>query len=345
MDTTRTDIHRPSAIIPADYQYVAVWTLKIEGLGDCEFIIREREICKAHMASTGGKLVHMSHGSCGICGNVQAIYLVLFYHEKSNEYIVAGVDCASKLDMAYDEHGMDVFKRRVADAREAVAGKKKAIAILSDAGLIDAWTIYTEKYPEHTEGCTVKLVPEDAAEYIGQEEPATCTCNVTERRNAFDNYEERVIRDIVMKLVKYGSISDNQKGFISKLLGNIARRPIIEAQRKAEHEAAAPVEAGRYEVCGTVLTVKEVSGPSFSYGDDGTRTKVLIRLDNGAKVWGSRFANVEKGNRIRFTASFEQSKNDPKFGFFKRPVAWMSPEERIIQIFQQEWPAQEEVTQ
>jgi len=54
----RNDIHRPSEIIPSDYQYVAVWTMNIQGMGDAEFIRREREIVKAHMERTGGKLVH-----------------------------------------------------------------------------------------------------------------------------------------------------------------------------------------------------------------------------------------------------------------------------------------------
>ena len=343
MDTnTRQDIHRPSAIIPADYQYVGIWTMNIQGLGDAQFILQEREICKAHMTRTGGQVQHYSHGSCGICGNQLAIYLVLFHHQKTNEYIVAGVNCAQKLDMGCDFHAVELFKRRCADAREQQAGKRKAIALLSDAGLIDAWEVYTAEYPKHAEGCTVKLVPENAQEYIGQEEPATCNCELAARIKAFDNYEERTIRDIVGKLVKYGNVSDNQKGFISKLLGNIARRPIIEAQRKAEHEAAEPVQNGRQEVTGTVLSMKEVAAAQFSYYSPETTWKLLIRLDNGSKVWGSRFANLEKGDRIRFTATFEQSKDDAKFGFYKRPVAWMSPEERILQVFQASWPVPQE---
>ena len=312
----RNDIHRPSEIVPADYKYVAIWTMNIQGISDAEFMLREREISKAHMAKTGGQLRHYSHGSCGICGNVQAVYLVLFYHAKSNEYITVGVNCATKLDMAFDVDGMSAFKRKVFVAREAVAGKKKAIAILSDAGLIDAWEIFTQVFPNHTEDCKAAGRNEHGDDN-GVEH--ACTCEIEKRVREFDQYEERTIRDIVSKLVKYGSISDAQKGFISKLLGNIARRPIIAAERAAEREAAAPVEAGRQTVQGTVLSLKEVDAPRFSYYSADTAWKVLIRLDNGAKVWGSRFDNIEKGSRVHFTASFEQSKDDPKFGFFKRP--------------------------
>ena len=340
MDTnTRTDIHRPSAIVPDDYQYVAVWTMNIQGIGDCEFIRQEREISKAHMARTAGRLVHNSHGSCGVCGNVMAIYLVLFYHAKSNEYIVVGVNCAQKLDMGCDFKAVELFKRRCADAREQLAGKRKAIALLSDAGLIDAWEVFNAPFPQHTTDCTA------AGQTIhGDDNGAfhACTCDQAVRARAWDQYEERTIRDIVGKLVKYGNVSDAQKGFVSKLLGNIARRPIIEAQRAAEREAAAPVVEGRHEVVGTVVTIKTIeTDTSFHYGDDGVRTKALIRLDDGAKVWGSRFANIEKGDRVRFTATFTPSKDDPKFGFYSRPVAWVSPEERILQVFQYSWPTQE----
>src|SRR5208337_3984451 len=149
----RNDIHSPKNIVPSDYEYVGIWTMNITGIGDCLFIQEERKRNKAHMDRTGGQIRHYSNGSCGICGNVMAIYLALFYHAKSNEYITAGVDCAEKLDIGCDFKAMQQFKRRCADAREQQAGKRKAIALLSDAGLIDAWEIFTREYPKHAEGC------------------------------------------------------------------------------------------------------------------------------------------------------------------------------------------------
>src|SRR5208337_106414 len=330
----------------ADYEYVAVWTMNIQGLGDCLFIRQEREICKAHMARTGGQVRHYSSGSCGICGNQLAIYLALFYHAKTNEYITVGVDCAQKLDMCGDFKAVELFKRRCADAREQQAGKRKAIALLGDAGLMDAWEVFTAEYPKHAEGCGVQHPAHAQEDYIGQEVPGTCTCGVRKLiRDTFEAYEETTIRDIVGKLVKYGNISDNQKAFVSKLLGNIARRPIIEAQRKAEHEAAAPVQSGRLEVTGTVLAMKEVEAYQVSRYSPETAWKLLIRLDDGSKVWGSRFANLNKGDRIRFTATFEPSKDDPKFGFYKRPVASPDAVEAIVEAIRRYWPAPQEVSQ
>jgi hypothetical protein len=338
----RTDIHRPSAIVPSDYEYVAVWTMNIQGFGDSQFILQERKICKSHMERTGGIYSHHEHGgSCDVCGNVLAIFLALFYHAKTNEYIRVGVNCAQKLEMSLDESRMNMFRRQLADAREAQAGKRKAISILSDAGLIAAWEVFTAEYPKHAESCKAA-----GQNQFGDDNGAenACTCDREAHIRQFDMYEERTIRDIVGKLVKYGNVSDAQKAFISKLIANIARRPIIEAERAAEREAAGPVPTGRVEMTGTVLSMKEVEVPAYGYsrfGGESTAWKLLIRLDNGSKVWGSRFANLEKGDNVKFTATVTASDKDAKFGFYKRPVVAKSPEEIILNVFQSEWPARE----
>lgn len=51
---TRQDEHRPAAIDPEDYEYVAQECVKIEGLGDCSFILAERAIIKEHPPPAGG---------------------------------------------------------------------------------------------------------------------------------------------------------------------------------------------------------------------------------------------------------------------------------------------------
>jgi hypothetical protein len=320
----RKDIHRPSEIIPSDYDYVAVWTMNIQGFSEAEFIIKERAICKAHMEHTGGTLRHYSNGSCGICGNVQAIYLVLFHHAKSNEYIVVGVNCAQKLEMGFDFKAMEMFKRRCADAREQQAGKRKAIALLSDAGLIDAWEVYDEKYPNHTDDCKAA-----GRNQFGDDNGVenACTCDIEGRVKAYGKWEERTIRDIVGKLVKFGNISEKQNAFVRSLIEKIAQRPIVEAQRQAEKDAAGPVPVGRVTMSGVVVGMQRVAVQSFSYGDDGVRTKLVIKLDNGSKVYGNRFANLEKGDKVEFTATVEATKDDPKFGFYSRAKQMPTAEE------------------
>lgn len=333
----RNDIHTPSQIIPEDYQYVAVWTMNIQGIGQAEFILRERAIIKAHMARTGGEYaVVNTTGSCQVCGNVQAIYLSLHYHAKSNTYVRVGFDCEAKLGMSSESHNL--FRRNVQNAREAQAGKRKAIAILGDAGLSAAWDIFTEAYPKHEEGCqgfdaTPHCTLCDGVCQNSRHTGTDCVCNLNARCKAFDQYEERIIREIVKKLVTYGNISEKQVQFISSLLHRIEQRPIIEAQRQAEKDAAGPVPVGRVTMRGVVVGTKEVEQQVFGYsrynrgGGYETVTKLIIKLENGSKVYGSRFNNVTKGDSVFFTASVEASKDDPKFGFYKRPVTAKTEEE------------------
>ena len=274
----RTDTHSPSHIIPDDYEYVSCEYLgpfMWEAQAACRLII------KAHMDRTGGTYSHHEHGgNCMVCGSVNMIYSILYYHAKSNSYVRVGEDCARKLDMGGTRE-MGAFRAAARDAMEAQAGKHKAEATLVAAGLERAWKIYTES---------------DAAV-----------------RQGF-KWEETTIIDIVGKLEKYGSISEKQVGFLGTLLDKIDHRAEIEAKRAAEAEAAAPCPIGRVTVHGSVLSTKVVDT------DFGPQVKMLVRDDSGYKVWCTAKGGAERGNRVRFSVDLTPSDRDPKFGFGKRPT-------------------------
>ena len=139
-----------------------------------------------------------------------------------------------------------------------------------------------------------------------------------------------LIRDIKVKLVHYGTISEKQVAFVKKL----------EAELKAKGPAV-PVLVGKdVTITGTVRSLKAVDG--FRRGSEVT--KMLVEDDRGFKVYGTAPAvllenvfavdrrNLEhaargealedvplKGKRVTFVASVEASRNDPSFGLFKRP--------------------------
>lgn len=278
---TRTDIHRPSAIVPDEYEYVGQEYIPVHGIGDCYALQAMRERIREHMARTGGSYSPHSHGgNCMVCGSVNAIYTVLFYHRPSNTYVRMGQDCATKCDMGGDFKN-SAFRAAVDDARKAHAGKAKAQAILSDKGLSAAWDIFAAT---------------DTAQF---------------------KYEEATIRNIVGKLVQYGSASEKQFEFIGKLLAQIPNRNAVAAQRQAEADAAAPCPSGRMVIEGTVLTVKVDDGGYY-----GPTTKILVKHDSGWKVWGTRPSgtNAERGDKVRFTATVKVSDKDPKFGYYSRPL-------------------------
>jgi hypothetical protein len=289
---TRTDPHRPSAIVPSDYEYVAPECLRIEGLGDALMLKAFREKIQEHMARTGGTYSRHEHGgNCMVCGNVQATYTILFYHRPTNTYVRMGQDCAEQVDsLAYDAEEVQRLRRFVTDARAHLAGKAKAQALLADAGLSRCWDLYTAPLPE-----------QDQAE----------------------EYEERTVRDIVGRLVTYGDISDRQMAYLGTLLTKIDTRAERAAQREAEHEAAAPAPTGRVDVTGLVLSTKAMDG--YVRGHCGP-IKMLVQTDAGWKLWVTcpdalLGEKPLRGERVSLRVTVIPSKDDPKFAFGKRPMA------------------------
>jgi len=290
----RTDIHRPSAIVPDDYEFVAFECVPPAAAGfdpaaTSAAQAEEREIIHAHMKRTGGTYsTHEHGGNCHICGAL-TVWTVLFYHEKTNTYIRTGQDCANKLEMSYGS-GYDSFKKNVERALEAVAGKRKAQAVLADLGLSAAWDIYLG----------------------GWQDWAAC-----DREHQGKAHAQNTVSNIVEKLIRYGSLSEKQGNFLRTLIERIENWERVVEQRKAEHEAAAPAPSGRVTVTGTVITEKVVES------DFGLTTKLLVKADEGYKVWVTRPISIEgdaKGQHIAFKATLTPSNDDPKFAFAKRPT-------------------------
>lgn len=353
MENNRTDIHRPSVIKPEEYTFVCFDYIGGSDLGAILMLVEQRRIFQEHMKKTGGRFSGHEHGgSCYVCGAF-ACYLCTWYHAASNTYIQTGEDCAQKMDMSYGD--MNAFRRAIANAREAQAGKKKAIAILGDLGLMSAWELYTQEYPKHTAECGV--LGHSCSQYTEcmlcngacrNRVDTSCNCGFDARARAWDGWEERTIRDMVSKLVKYGDLTEKQVNFVKNLLAKILQRPIIAAQRAAEAEAAAPVPTGRVIITGRVLAVKVQERPTYYHGDAGFATKLLVQSLTGFKVWGNQFMNAQKGDLITFTATIQPSDKDPKFGFFSRPSKGHFVNEKtgeIIPYFPQGYETKEHPTQ
>jgi hypothetical protein len=107
-----------------------------------------------------------------------------------------------------------------------------------------------------------------------------------------------------------------------------ARQAEWEAKRKAEKEAAAPCPTGRVKIEGTVLKVEERDNP-YAFGDV-TRTVMTVKSNDGWVCWGSVPSGVvvEKDCKVVFVATLKPSETDAKFGFYKRPVLYMTKEEK-----------------
>ena len=218
----RTDIHRPSAIEPLDYEFVGFDYLG--NRADPTTIMAERAAIHAHMARTGGRYSQHAHGgSCHICG-ASALYTALHYHAKSNTYVRTGLDCADKLGCGDAE----AFRVKIERAIEAYAGKRKAQATLEAEGIAKAWTIYTT--------------------------PVTGRDTTYEERTIADIVFKLVrygsISDKAMGYLK--ALVDKVDRAVEIAAERIARRA-------AEDAAAAPVptDGERRLIRGTVISIKE----------------------------------------------------------------------------------------
>jgi hypothetical protein len=93
------------------------------------------------------------------------------------------------------------------------------------------------------------------------------------------------LKDIIGKLVRYGSISEKQESFLHKLVDKVdnhaTRQAEYDAKREAERQAADPCPTGRVEITGEVISTKVQES---QYGD---QLKMLVKDDRGFKVWGS----------------------------------------------------------
>lgn len=125
------------------------------------------------------------------------------------------------------------------------------------------------------------------------------------------------VQDVIGKLNQFGSLSDRQ---VSAVIASL-KRDVEKAQTPVVEEVKGPAPVGRVTVTGTVLSLKQVEG---AYG---WQTKALLKLTNNSRVWLSAPAKAgwEKGVTVTVTATFEVSKDDPSFGFGKRPVAGAVP--------------------
>lgn len=285
----RTDIHRPSAIVPDDYDDVG-FLPKVE-FDNFEFVRMERQRINKHMERNGGHWEHPSSGSCAVCGNVQAETHIVFWHRPTNAYIKVGETCADKLNFSrgvkFNEFRskMKAARKSAVEALKLKAGKLKAAALLAEWKMKAAWVIYETGY------------------------------------SLENQWAENTVIDIVVKLIRYGSVSDKQQAFIRKLLEQIDNRATVEAQRKVETAAAAPapVTDERIWIEGEIIAIKKQES------DYGWVIKLLIKTSTGWKAWGTcpsilNDAELAKGQHVGFMARFQRSDDDPKFGFFSRPT-------------------------
>lgn len=125
-----------------------------------------------------------------------------------------------------------------------------------------------------------------------------------------------IVRDVHGKLRQYGSISQKQIDLVFKIAREWAEG--AEARAVASARIVPDAPEGKVTVEGVILGFKTVDG----YAYNTKVTKMIVESDEGWKVYVTVPAhlNADKGDRVRFGATLQQSRGDAKFAYGKRPT-------------------------
>jgi hypothetical protein len=246
--------------------------------------------------------VDNSTGQCACCGH-GLVYSCVVEHVPTGEFYGIGRDCFANIECLQEHAGWLSYTSDRAVARVA-AGKKAAKER-------KAGDVREGKFAEEQPGLTALLAWAQNPP-VAQDHPSYHHIS----------YAVAVLSDLRSTVRRYGKLSDKQAAFAVKIHAEAVEKLAADEARAAAVLAAkaAGLRApeGRCEVTGKLVSVK------FVENDFGGSYKCLVDFGNGTRAWGSYpgSGTGDRGDSVRFRASFEVSDKDPLFAFFKRPSKW-----------------------
>lgn len=304
---TRSDVHRPVEMDPADYTFVGAFdpqtgdpgargampAQRYDVLGVTVMAyspVGAKKAALDELLSTKGFVGgnYDTKGSCDHCG-ARFRYTAVLRHDPTDTYIAVGETCLDNRFALESKAQFDKLRKDAALDRQAQRIKTAA-----------------REFMEHLDGdIHIALSREtDLSETFG-----------------LDGYALSTITDIRNKLWNsYGSLSEKQVAFVGRLLVEGAVRAVEQAQREAERaaETRVPAPVGRQAIEGTVVSRKIKEGDYGSYvklvlvcGPIDARFAVYVTEPNALRC--------ERGDILRATVTLTRSDRDESFAFGKSP--------------------------
>lgn len=322
MTTTRTDIHRPSFLDPAEYEEVGYFDLHPEdGGGSIDEEYADKDAFLGNFAA---------RGRCDHCGAGPLRYIVLFSHKPTDTIVTVGTTCAGKLGLSsLTEY--QIRQRVQAEARdEARRVKYEAFAAECPdiVAFLDALMVEEHEYREAMEKANDEFeIAYEAAYLAGERTPTFRGPKAPAGGHPF-------LFDMVHALARWGSLTEKQIEVTRKFIANAEKFAAAKAEREAnEVKPEAPIAEGRRVITGKIVHTK------FVDNDFGGALKMLVVETDGNKVWGTVPGSLSDetagqydsethtygeaidlvGLEIEFKGTVERSKDDEHFGFYKRP--------------------------
>jgi hypothetical protein len=293
----RTDVHRPSSpdFDPEAYDCLGVWDMRPEWPSPA---------AAAHRLAVVNSLIAQGYSSgpgcstqCGHCG-AYLRYAALMARADVKQWIYVGETC---LAGRFESLTKAEFKslREAAKLNRERASRAERIAALVDAHPHLAWLTYN---------------------------PAVVF-------NQFDGF----LNDLSYKLGRYGELSERQIEAAATAIIRDTERAERAASREAEK--AAVVASGVKAPEGKVTVEGEVVSVKWHENDFGGCLKMTVKTDAGWLVWSTvpsaiaggdshldetegwiTTPQLDRGARVRFSATLTRSDSDPLFAFAKRPT-------------------------
>lgn len=318
---TRTDIHKPSLLNPAEYTFLAAF---YQGASDAMYdaYSNNREygdyIQDGAVSLLDGTQVFEGNfkakGSCDHCG-AHFNHGVLFQHIPTGDLIHVGHICAD------DTIGLPSKAAAMKRAAEKAAAAAKAEA--EALARADEWKRENPAIAEF-----LQLVANEESAYrdaMGEWNDKGCVG----RAPVPPVSSHPFLHDMIHTVNRYGSLSEKQVNAVYKFKAGYEKRIAgIEERKAAEVVPTTPIETGRRVITGTIVHTK------FQDSDFGSTPKMLVIQADGNKVWstvpehGFPVSDTEgytlpldalKGREVEFTATIKV-KDDEHFGIASRPT-------------------------
>jgi hypothetical protein len=278
---SRTDLHRPSVMIPADYDLLTVyWSARYTLDGECideGYGIDEASAIMAD-AVASGQPVYGSIGRCGSCG-ARYITGALYEHRPTGELLNVGHDCADKMYLTADWTASELAAKRAADRRAASLNRLRRAA--------------------------------EAAAFLAQREGLEDALTATYTGGR----QHHILRDLSAKLAQWGSLSEAQTALAYRLAEEVREAN----SRPVEVLVSAPT--GRVTIRGRVVGLRAVESmygvtlkATVRVPVDGVEGGVWycwLTVPGGAS-W-------TRGDTVAVKATVERSDREG-WGFGKRPA-------------------------
>ena len=256
--STREDIHKPSLLDPAAYEFICGF---YQGTSDEMYRAYEDDMAVwVKVVEDSGKIFqgnYQTKSTCDHCGATFA-HGICFRHTPTGEFIHVGHICAN------DTIGLPSRAAALKRAAEKAAAAAKKLNAYKAANA--AW----------------REANHDIVDFLGRE-----SARMTAYGDAMEAHNETgspmpskfdaphpFVMDMVHSFNRYGGLTENQTNATHKFLAK-------EAQDAADAEtlaAAGPLTEGRRVITGTIISTK------WQDSDFGETLKMLVKEDDGNKV-------------------------------------------------------------